>query len=41
MGFTPVVETGAGSVKVDDRYAFMAKTSTTAQAGAADAAWDD
>ena len=41
MGYQPVVETAATTVKVDDRYAFMAKTSSTAQAGAADAAWDD
>lgn len=41
MGSTGVVETGAASVKVDDRYAFMAKTDANQKAGAADSAWDD
>ena len=37
-----VVQSGASAaVKVDDKYAFMAKASTTEATGAADAAWDD
>jgi len=36
-----VVQTGAAAVKVDDKYAFMAKAAATTSAGVADAAWDD
>lgn len=37
-----VVQTGgSAAVKVDDKYAFMAKATPAADAGAADAAWDD
>lgn len=32
---------GAGAVKVDDKYAYMAAAAPTAAAGVADAAWDD
>jgi hypothetical protein len=37
-----VVQTGgSAAVKVDDKYAFMAKATPAGDAGAADAAWDD
>lgn len=37
-----VVSTAAAAVKVDDKYAFMAKAqSLPSTAGVADAAWDD
>ena len=37
-----VVQSGSSAaVKVDDKYAFMAKATPAGDAGAADAAWDD
>ena len=35
-----VVQSGSAAVKVDDKFAFMAKAAPTSS-GAADAAWDD
>lgn len=36
-----VVQSGSAAVKVDDKYAFMAKAAPAAATGVADAAWDD
>ncbi len=42
LGQSGVVAAGAAAVKVDDKYAFMAKAQSGAvNSGAADAAWDD
>lgn len=43
MGGPPggVVQAGAAAVKIDDKYAHMAKAATVETSGAADAAWDD
>jgi hypothetical protein len=43
LGAQGVVAAGSTAVKVDDKYAFMAKAQAapTAMSGAADAAWDD